>query len=95
MAPPQSETAQRLFRALGRDPATGEKTGDVTAWVVYRQETSYAPSTYDNYTQAYNNYLDTLTNVHNAASNANAAPAPKAAKGRTSLKGRSRGRGRK
>lgn len=63
MAPAQSNTARRLFRALGRDPNTGEPEGSVAAVaVVYESQQQWAPM-YSTYVDAYNNYLHAVGNV--------------------------------
>lgn len=61
MAAPQSETARRLFRALGRDP---DQCGG-GATVVYAYTAT--PTSYSDYVDSYNSYLQAVGNVQAAA----------------------------
>ena len=71
MAPPQSETARRLFRALGRDPYTGAKLRRralVAAVYVSGARGSNASDDanddYEKYADAYANYLQAMDAVN-------------------------------
>lgn len=72
MAPPQSETARRLFRALGRDPDQCTAGGSAVVYVgaTYAAASPSDPS-YSDYVDSYNNYLRAVGNVQAAE------PAPK------------------
>lgn len=81
MAAPQSETARRLFRALGRDP---DQCGGSA--VVYMGAYTAAAPSYSEYVDSYNNYLRAVGNVQSAAP---------AAGGSRRLKARGAGRDRR
>lgn len=70
MAPPQSETARKLFRALGRDDAGAGQQGCAAAMVVVRGA-SPAAGGYDSYMQAYSKYLQAVAAANHAVAAAN------------------------
>ena len=79
MGVPQSDTARRLFRALGREPSCG---GGATGAVVYTYSATAATEPYADYVDAYNNYLRSVGNVQSAAPPAAASSPPRRLKAR-------------
>ena len=62
--PPQSETARKLFRVLGRDPGTGDKAPRLVVSLYARH--GDGGEEYGRYVDAYKSYLQAVDAVNRA-----------------------------